>query len=130
MGLIEFLRLIRSIVKIPAIDDEAALRNFLKNAVEAFSMLAAYTPTKADDLTAVALRTVVNNDEVWAAFYRLIKFASGVDDVPLIASATGIDQDKILELRDAIYDQANSETLAANPSHLSGFGAGVPERMG
>lgn len=115
MRLIELLRLLRSILKIPSIEDEEGLRTFLTDLSDALAVLASYTPTKADDLGAAALRAIVTNDATWAAFYRLLKFASGDTDMPALVAATGLDEAQLLALRDAIYDQANLHTV-------SGFG--------
>ncbi|MGB9619090.1 MAG: hypothetical protein ACPL7K_01605 [Armatimonadota bacterium] len=103
MRLIEVLRLLRSMLKVPSIEDEAGLRKFLTDAGDALAVLASYTPTKADDLGAAALRAIVTNDATWAAFYRLIKFAQGADDIPALVAATGLEESQVLALRDAIY---------------------------
>ncbi|WP_347245170.1 hypothetical protein [Thermogutta sp.] len=103
MRLIELLRLLRSILKIPSIEDEEGLRTFLTDLFDALAVLASYTPTKADDLGAAALRAIVTNDATWAAFYRLIKFAQGADDIPSLVAATGLGEDQLLALRDAIH---------------------------
>lgn len=112
MRLIEFLRLLRGLVNVPPLEDEAELRKFLRAACDALALLATYTPTKADDLGVAALRAIVNSDEAWAAFYRLLKFAAGDGDLPALVSATGLQESDLLALRDAVYDQANPHTLA------------------
>jgi len=118
MRIIEFLRLLRTVVKIPSLDDEAELRHFLARVLDALAPLAVYTPTKADDLGIAALRTIVMTDEVWAAFYRLLKFAMGSEDLPTLVSATGLAESQLLALRDVLYDS----THAAN---VAGFGGPV-----
>lgn len=118
MRLIEFLRLLRGLVKVPSLEDEAELRHFLARVLDALGPLAAYTPTKADDLGVAALRAIVLSDDAWAAFYRLLKFASGDTDLPALVAATGLDEAQLLALRDAIYDQTNLQSV-------SGFGGPV-----
>lgn len=115
MRIIEFLRYLRTIVKVPSLDDEAELRHFLARVLDALAPLAVYTPTKADDLGIAALRTIVMTDEVWAAFYRLLKFAMGDQDLPMLVSATGLSESQLLLLRDVLYD-------STHVASVSGFG--------
>lgn len=119
MRLIEFLRLLRGLVKVPSLEDEAELRHFLARVLDALGPLAAYTPTKADDLGVAALRAIVMTDEVWAAFYRLLKFAAGANDLPVLVTATGLSESQILALRDVLYDQANPDALAGFGGRLA-----------
>lgn len=122
MLVIQLIRTLRGLVKVPSIEDETELRHFLARVLDAVAPLAAYTPTKLDDLGVAALRTIVMTDAVWEAFYRLIKFAAGSDDLPALVSATGLSEDQLLMLRDAIYDQSNQ---IAGGDGLAGFGGTV-----
>jgi hypothetical protein len=119
MWVIQLIRTLRGLVKVPSIEDETELRHFLARVLDAVGPLAAYTPTKLDDLGVAALRTIVMNDAVWQAFYRLIKFAAGSDDLPALVSATGLNESQILLLRDTIYDQANSAGPAGGPGSVA-----------
>jgi hypothetical protein len=107
MWVIELIRALRLFVKVPAIENESELRHFLARVLDAVAPLAAYTPSKLDDLGVAALRTIVMTDAVWEVFYRLLKFAAGSDDLPALLAATGLTESQALMLRDAIYDQTH-----------------------
>lgn len=106
LPILKVLELVRTLMKFPPIDDEMALRAALQKAWEILQAVTAVTPTKLDDLAMTAFGVLVNNDEAWDVFYRLLKFAAGSDDLPKLVAITGLSEDQIIHLRNAVLDQA------------------------
>jgi hypothetical protein len=103
-------------MKFPPIEDETALRATLQQAGEILQAISAITPTKFDDLALSAFEVLVNNDQAWAVFYTLLRFVAAADDLSKLVDLTGLPEDQILQLRDAVLDQS----IAAGLN--SGFG--------
>ncbi len=111
MRIVDLLRFFRAVAKIPAVEDEAGIREFLRRAAAAAAGIAKYTPTPVDDLATAALAAIVASDEAWAAFYRLLRFAAGQTDLDRLSTMTQLDEQGIMELRDAILDGADYDVV-------------------
>lgn len=77
--------LIETLLKLfgpPDVDDEKAFREYCRSILKTLEQLAKLTPTQIDDQIVGALRTVVNEDMYWSAFYEIIVqlFGDGVFD--------------------------------------------------
>ncbi len=110
MRLVEFLRSLLPLVKVPSLEEEAELRDFLRRVLVTAGAIASYTRTPLDDLAVTALRAIVGSDEVWQAFYALLKFVAANQELGLLVARTGLSEAELLELRNAIYDRAHSDS--------------------
>ena len=110
MKLVELLRKLLPLVKVPTVEDEAELREFLRRILVTAGAIARYTPTPVDDLAVSGLRAIVASDETWQAFYQLLKFVGGAQELGLLVARTGLAEAELLQLRDVIYDRARSDS--------------------
>lgn len=104
MNLFRLLIALRGLLRFPDIGDEAALRSFLRSAADAAGKLAAVTPVVVDDLAVRAALAVLDNDELWAAFYALLRFSGGEREIDILMQTAGVDSQVILSWRDAIHE--------------------------
>jgi len=105
MKILDLLNALRTLIRIPPIDDEAGLREFFRRLIEVGQHLAAYTPTPLDDSALRVFWAVINNDDLWRAFYAFLKFAATADQQNLLVAA-GISLAQLEELREAFHDLA------------------------
>jgi len=108
---------------LPDLHDEAALRAWLKNAVDIAAMLAGLTPFGLDDKAAKLLGGILANDATWADLYQIILIAvPGPDLVPFetvdhparqIAGTLNIPWDLVAKLILAIVEFLKSFFVSA-----------------
>jgi len=115
-NLLALIRVLRGLLRVPSVEDEAEFRRFLESALRSAAALAAYTLTKVDDLAVKAAQTLVADDQLWAVFYRLLRFAGGQSDVDVLVERSGLSPDEVLALRDGVHE------ITAEPLR-SGFGS-------
>lgn len=98
MSMIEMLRLLRTLIGAPDLEDEEAVREWVRKAIELAKWLSGKIPGYWDDLLVGVLETVVENDRLWSMIYGLIT-QQDEPDYPLVSEATGIRVATLQELR-------------------------------
>ncbi|GAB6185895.1 hypothetical protein [Thermopirellula anaerolimosa] len=103
-ALLQILRALRSALRFPSIEDEAALREFLGTVLETAARLAAFTPTTLDDAAVRGLAAAIADDRLWTLLYRLLRWAASENDLLALADASGLSSDELLSIRNEVHE--------------------------